>query len=270
MELRQNQIKEIIYNYLPEIIQQDVEIRNFIIKITKDRYSDKRQTEDRFDRMFEELKTLRIEHKQQWEEFQLKQDKKWEKFQLKQDKKWEEFQLKQDKKWEEFQLKQDKKWEAQDKKWEGNKKEFDKVHEEIMANAKKVDRTIGALGARWGMQSEASFRNALAGILEKSFDVQVINVNEYDHEGEVFGHPDQVELDIIVKNGLLIICELKSSISKSEMYVFDRKVKFYGKRHGKKVNRRIVISPMVSPRAIPVAQKLNIEIFTDSIEVKAL
>lgn len=207
-----------------------MEIRNFIIKITKDRYSDKRQTEDRFDQMFEELKTLRIEHKQQWEEFQLKQDKKWEE----------------------------------------NKKEFDKVHEEIMANAKKVDRTIGALGARWGMQSEASFRNALTGILEKSFDVQVINVNEYDHEGEVFGHPDQVELDIIVKNGLLIICELKSSISKSEMYVFDRKVKFYGKRHGKKVNRRIVISPMVSPKAIPVAQKLNIEIFTDSIEVKAL
>jgi len=34
----------------------------------------------------------------------------------------------------------------------------------------------------------------------------------YDEQGEVFGHPDQIELDIIIKNGLLLICELKSSI----------------------------------------------------------
>ena len=33
-----------------------------------------------------------------------------------------------------------------------------------MAQAKKIDRGIGALGARWGLQSERAFRNALAGI----------------------------------------------------------------------------------------------------------
>lgn len=32
---------------------------------------------------------------------------------------------------------------------------------------------IGALGARWGLASEASFRDALKGILEKSLGVQV-------------------------------------------------------------------------------------------------
>ena len=274
MELTQDQIKEMIYTYLPEIIQKDIKIRNFIIEITKDKYPDKDRTEDRFDRMFDELKSLRIEHQDKWEKFQLIQDKKWEDFQLKQDKKWEDFQLKQDKKWEGFQLKQDKKWEGfqlkQDKKWEENKREFDRVHEEIMANAKKVDRSIGALGSRWGMKSEASFRNALAGILEMSFDVQVINVNEYDHDGKVFGHPDQVELDIIVKNGLLIICELKSSISKSDMYIFDRKVLFYETKHNRKASRKIVISPMINPGAEAVAKRLNIEVFSDSIDVKTL
>ncbi len=252
MELTQDQIKEMIYTYLPEIIQKDIKIRNFIIEITKDKYPDKDRTEDRFDRMFDELKSLRIEHHDKWEKFQLIQDKKWEDFQLKQDKKWEDFQLKQDKKWEE------------------NKREFDRIHEEIMANAKKVDRSIGALGSRWGMKSESSFRNALAGILEVSFDVQVINVNEYDHDGKVFGHPDQVELDIIVKNGLLIICELKSSISKSDMYIFDRKVLFYETKHNRKASRKIVISPMINPGAEAVAKRLNIEVFSDSIDVKTL
>jgi len=37
------------------------------------------------------------------------------------------------------------------------------VLEEIMALVKRHDRSIGVLGARWGMQSEAAFRNGLAG-----------------------------------------------------------------------------------------------------------
>jgi len=100
-----------------------------------------------------------------------------------------------------------------------------------MAQAENYDRRIGALGARWGLQSEAPFRKSLTGILEKNFNIQVLNVNEYDDQGEVFRQPDQIELDIIIKNGLLLICELKSSISKSNMYLFERKAHFYEKRH---------------------------------------
>ncbi len=72
-------------------------------------------------------------------------------------------------------------------------KKFNRVHEEIMAMTKKHDRSVGALGARWGMQSDRSFRNALAGILEDNFGVKVINVNEYDEEGVVFGRSVEVE-----------------------------------------------------------------------------
>jgi hypothetical protein len=104
-----------------------------------------------------------------------------------------------------------------------------------MADVKKVfDSTVGALGTRGGRRSEAYFRNALRGILEESFGVKVINVNEFDDEGIVFGRPNQVELDIIIRNGTLIICEIKSSMSKYGMYGFERKVRFYEKRHGKK------------------------------------
>jgi hypothetical protein len=57
----------------------------------------------------------------------------------------------------------------------------------------------------------------------------VLHVNEYDDEGIVFGRPGQVEIDIIVKNGFLLICELKSSMSKPDMYTFERKARFYEK-----------------------------------------
>lgn len=162
---------------------------------------------------------------------------------------------------------QRRKWDEQNLKWEENQLELKRLHEEVMAVSKKVDRTVGGLGARWGMMSERAFRNALAGILEKSFGVRVLNITEYDSSGEVFGRPDQIELDVIIKNGLLIICELKSSMDKSAMYAFERKARFYEKLQGRKADRLIVVSPMIDPLAKEVGARLNIEMYTDSIHV---
>ncbi len=93
-------------------------------------------------------------------------------------------------------------------------RKWDEQLAEIRRLDKRFDSTIGALGSRWGIASEASFRNALAGILTESFGVEVVNLTLYDHEGEVFGRPDQVELDLIIRNGMTIACEIKSSIDK--------------------------------------------------------
>lgn len=125
-----------------------------------------------------------------------------------------------------------------------------------------------AASARWGSYLEASFRNGLKAILEKSFGVEVLNINEYDETGEVFGHPDQVELDIIIQDGTLILCEIKSSISKSDMYAFEKKTIFYEKRHNQKVSRKLVISPMVDDQAKQVAQRLGIEVYSHADDVQ--
>ncbi len=213
----------------------------------------------------EELRQRQDEKWQEQMEMWKKNDERWQK----NDERWrrdDERWRKNDEKWQ----KNEQRWQRQDEKWEESRKEFAQVHEEIMAQAKKFDRSIGALGARWGMQSEKTFRNALAGILEESFGVQVLNVNEYDDSGEVFGRPDQVELDVIIKNGLLIISELKSSIDKAGMYIFERKVRFYEKHHQRKADRLIVISPMIDPKAQAVADQLGIETYCDSTEVEKL
>jgi len=194
------------------------------------------------------------------------QARKWEKYMAEQDRKWEE----QDQKWQEQNRKWDESIQEQNRKWEDAKHEFDRMHEKIMAIAQKHDRSVGALGARWGLQAESAFRNALAGILEKSFGVQVLNLNDYDEDGLVFGRPDQVELDVIIKNGLLIICEIKSSIDKAGMYIFERKVRFYEKKYQRQVTRMLVISPMVEEKAHSLAEQLGIEVYADSLDVKKL
>ena len=163
---------------------------------------------------------------------------------------------------------QSRKWEEQNHKWEENQRQIEQILQEIKAVNRKYDSSIGAIGARWGLYSESSFRNALKAILEESFGVQVVNITEYDDQGEVFGRPDQVELDLLIKNGLLIICEIKSSLSKSEVYIFEKKVQFYQRRHQREANRKIVISPMVADNAQKVAQDLGIEVYSYARDVE--
>ena len=156
----------------------------------------------------------------------------------------------------------------QNKKWEENQKLLNRILDRLERMETKHDSHIGALGARWGLYSEASFRNGLKGILERHFAVEVLNVNEYDAEGVVFGRPDQIELDLIIKNGLLIIAEIKSSISKPEMYTFYRKVQFYEQRHHRKATQILVISPMVEEKAKVVAKTLGIGVYTHAADIE--
>jgi len=237
---------QLIRRELPKILQRDREMREWVLQLTQERYADKVETESRFDRLLEELRRDREENTRRWEE----NTRRWEESA----RRWEENAHR----WEE----NAHRWEENARRWEENQAQINRMLDSIEALAKKHDSTIGALGARWGLHTEQSFRNALKGILEDSFGVEVVNVAEYDDEGEVFGRPDQVELDLIIKDGLLIICEIKSSMSKADMYIFERKVRFYERRHQRTADRALVISPMVDPQAQDVAHKLGIEVYS--------
>jgi YD repeat-containing protein len=269
-------LKETIRKELPALLREDPALRAFLQDLMREQYAGRQETDDKFERLLGELRRDREALTQKWDE----QDRRWEE----QHQRWEEQGAKweeQNRKWDEqtallkdFMAEQKRLWQEntaeRERRWEENKREFDWVHQEIMALAERHDRSVGALGSRWGIQSEATFRNALAGVLERHFDVQVVRVDEFDDKGSVFGRPDQVELDLIVKNGLLIICELKSSIGKADMYAFERKARFYEERHGRKANRLMVISPMIGARARKVAERLGIELFSDSEDVREL
>ena len=284
-------LKAAIKEELPGLLREDPALREFILDLSRREFAGRAETDDRFYELLGELRRDRETREREWDEYKLEQARlreaeKLEQAQLREAEKLEQARLReaekleQNKRWEAQERKWDeqhskweennRRWDEQNRKWDENQAELKRLHEEIMAQAQKFDRSIGALGARWGLQSEKAFRDALAGILEKSFGVTVLNVNEYDDGGEVFGRPDQVELDVVIKNGLLLICELKSSIDKAGMYIFERKARFYERRHQRQAQRLIVISPMIDARALKVAERLGIETYGDSSEVAAL
>jgi len=151
-------------------------------------------------------------------------------------------------KWEENQQALERERAEQNRKWWENQQEI-----------RRMIRSIQALSCEHD--------SAVKGILEDWFNVQVIRVLEYDESGEVFGRPDQVELDLIVKDGLLILSEIKSSMSKADMVIFGRKASFYEKKHHCRASRLLVISPMVDKQAKVLADELGIQVYSYAEDV---
>ena len=257
------EVKKIIYKEIPNILEKHPEVKLILWKKLVDSFADKKESESKFDTLLRELKELKEESDRRWEESQ----RKWKELKEESDRKWEEFQ----RKWKELKEESDRKWkelkEESESRWRELKQESDQRWETLLKELrnvnKRIDRTIGALGARWGLNTERAFREAIKSILEELTDLKVENYLGYDEKGEVFGHPDQIELDVVLKNGEVWVIEIKSSMSKADMYIFDRKVKFYEKKEGKKVNRKMVISPMIEEKAYEVARRLGIEAYKE-------
>jgi hypothetical protein len=125
---------------------------------------------------------------------------------------------------------------------------------------------IGGLGARWGLQTEDAFRQGIRTILDEvGFTTE--HFLTWDATGEVFGHPEQVELDVVVQNGKVIIVEIKAALDRANTYLFHRKVAFYTQHTGRQVDRKVVVAPYADERAKEVARRLGIEVCTDVNEL---
>ncbi|MEQ9714288.1 MAG: DUF3782 domain-containing protein [Candidatus Asgardarchaeum sp.] len=124
-----------------------------------------------------------------------------------------------------------------------------------------VERRTTALGARWGYESESSFRNAIKGLLEEDFGVTVKKWEYYDSEGFVYWRPSTVEVDVLIKDSKHILIEIKSSISKNDVAMFLKKGELYKRVTGVEPELMIV-SPFIDPDAEAYAKDNNIRIYT--------
>ncbi|MBS7248410.1 MAG: DUF3782 domain-containing protein [Candidatus Jordarchaeales archaeon] len=73
-----------------------------------------------------------------------------------------------------------------------------------------INRKLDALGARWGIMAEESFKEGLRGILEKEFGFKVEKWIRTGYDGDVFGYKEQVEVGIAISDGKVILVEITS------------------------------------------------------------
>jgi len=121
---------------------------------------------------------------------------------------------------------------------------------------------MGGMGARWGWQTEEAFRQGMRTILQEvGFTTE--RFLDYDTQGAVFGYPEQIELDVVIQNGKVIVVEIKSALDKGALYQFARKAEFYAQKTGRQITRKLVVTPYAENRAKEAGVQLGVEICTD-------
>ncbi|MEA3643765.1 MAG: DUF3782 domain-containing protein [Lamprobacter sp.] len=141
------EIKSQLQTELPALLQQDTGFRLWLEDLIRRTAVSSERFDDRFDRVLRELAADREAQERKWEE---------------QNRKWDE---------------QNRHLAEQNRKWDEQNRINHQLLDEIRQARTRHEQSIGALGARWDLASEVSFRSALKGILEKSFGVEVINVS---------------------------------------------------------------------------------------------
>ncbi|MEM3733553.1 MAG: DUF3782 domain-containing protein [Nitrososphaerales archaeon] len=140
--------------------------------------------------------------------------------------------------------------------------EIAKLRADMVSGFAYVERHISALGARWGIMSEAAFREGLRGILERELGLKVEQWSCYDERGKVFGYPSSVEVDVAVHDGKVTLIEVKSHVNVPDVSIFARKAELYAEKTGKMPSRKLMVTPFAEDEAIEAAKVLNIEVYT--------
>ncbi|MEL9990165.1 MAG: DUF3782 domain-containing protein [Thermoproteus sp.] len=136
--------------------------------------------------------------------------------------------------------------------------EVQSLRSEVQGLEKEVQmlsRKLDALGARWGIFSEEAFRRGVGEFLKQA-GYKVERWEHFDADGYVFGFPSAVDLDIIIKDGKVIVAEIKSSISRGDLASFIKKVELYEKVTGRKADGKYLLTYYIGERDLEKLKKV--------------
>lgn len=142
-------------------------------------------------------------------------------------------------------------------------KKIAKLREDTDRVLMLLERHLSALGARWGLMSEEAFRESLRGLLGKELGLVVEKWRAYDENGKVFGYPSEVEVDIAIRDGKVILIEVASHVKASDIYQFKRKAELYVEKTARKPDRLLIVTPYIDEKALEASKQLNVEVYTE-------
>ncbi len=129
----------------------------------------------------------------------------------------------------------------------------------------QFDIKLNSLGARWGISNEKAVREALKGLYQEKFSVNVKQWTYYDKEGKVFKQPSVIEIDAVIHNSEHTLIEIKSHISKSDVAELIRIAEVYQEQEKPEKLTLVIISPYVDEKAEEFAKAFNVSIYSEKM-----
>ena len=131
-----------------------------------------------------------------------------------------------------------------------------KLEEEM----RETRRVLIAIAHRFGILSEAGFREAMKYVVEEVFGTAIVEKKSLkDTEGIVYGHEAIIDIDVLIRDKEHIIIEVKSRVSRGDIVELYRIGKLYEKTYKIKP-RLVIIGGFIDPKAWETASKLRVEI----------
>jgi len=125
----------------------------------------------------------------------------------------------------------------------------------------ELSRAVVTIGNRFGVLVESAFRSAISGILRRYFGADAKRWTYMDEDGIVYGYKALVEVDVVIKDDIHILIEVKSRADPGDVLELVRIGKLYEKVVGVKP-RLAIVAGYVSKKTYEVAARNNVEIYT--------
>ncbi len=129
--------------------------------------------------------------------------------------------------------------------------------EEEMRDTRRV---LTVIAHRFGIISESSFREGMKYVVDEVLGVaEVSRLTMRDEEGLVYGHPSDVEVDVVVRDDTHVLVEVKSRVSRGDVAELYRIGLLYERKYGVKP-KLLIIGGFVDRSSWETASRLGVEI----------
>ncbi|MEM1723875.1 MAG: DUF3782 domain-containing protein [Candidatus Jordarchaeales archaeon] len=139
--------------------------------------------------------------------------------------------------------------------------EVKNIRVDMQKGFERLEGLISVLGGRWGVRAEVAFRNAMMELVEEARGAKVTRLKLFDDKGVVYGEPSEVEVDLLVRDNVHMLIEIKARVRKSDVTELLRIGELYEEKKGVKP-RLILVAPTIDSNAYEFATRKNVKVYT--------
>jgi len=221
---------------------------------------------ERFDRRFAEMNerfNKRFEEmNERFEEMNERSDRRFAEMNERFNKRFEEMNKRfeeMDKRFEEMNERSDRRFAEMNERFN---KRFEEMNEQLRGMREDFHNAISGVGSRWGIDAERAFRAGMRKILKENFGADVEEYYIEDKEGIIKGRSVRYQVDLLVKDSVHIIVDVKSSADDFDVYKLHKLGEIYHSMTGMRP-RIILVSAYVREEAMDESLKWgDVEIIT--------
>ncbi len=130
----------------------------------------------------------------------------------------------------------------------------------IEEEMRETRRVVTVIAHRFGVISESSFREGMRYVVEEVLGAARVSRQILrDDEGIVYGHPADVEVDVVVRDDAHVLVEVKSRVSRADVAELHRVGLLYERLNGVRP-RLLIIGGFVDGNSWDTARRLGVEI----------